>query len=80
MTRRLACALCAPLLTLVLVADAWAHGSGYVPQPMAKAASPCPGDPIRVDRAIEGEFDRSQQGSYVLVPFDVPAGTTAVRV
>ena len=80
MIRRLVCALCAPLLTLALAVDAFGRGTGYVPQPMAKAAAPCPGDPIRVDRAIEGEFDRSQQGSYVLVPFDVPAGTTAVRV
>ncbi len=40
----------------------------------------CPGDPIDVDRAITGDFDRSQQGGYVQVPFDVPAGTTSVRV
>src|SRR5829696_7653486 len=40
----------------------------------------CPGDPIYVSRVITGEFDHSQQGSYVLVPFDVPAGTTSVRV
>src|SRR5215207_703532 len=40
----------------------------------------CPGDPIDVSRVITGEFDHSQQGSYVLVPFDVPAGTTSVRV
>ena len=48
----------------------------------AQAVTPaaCPGDPIDVDQVITGEFDRSQQGSYVLVPFDVPAGTTSVRV
>ena len=40
----------------------------------------CPGDPINVDQVITGEFDTSLQGSYVLVPFDVPAGTTSVRV
>src|SRR5215207_9839639 len=40
----------------------------------------CPGDPIDVSRVITGEFDHSQQGGYVLVPFDVPAGTTSVRV
>src|SRR5215212_9275902 len=42
--------------------------------------SSCPGDPIAVDQAITGEFDTSLQGSYVMVPFDVPAGTTSVRV
>ena len=48
----------------------------------AHAAAPaaCPGDPIRVDQAITGEFDTSLQGSYVLIPFEVPAGTTSVRV
>src|SRR5829696_1763947 len=40
----------------------------------------CPGDPIAVDQVITGEFDRAQQGSYVMVPFDVPAGATSVRV
>src|SRR5215218_7303986 len=42
--------------------------------------SSCPGDPIDVSQVITGEFDTSLQGSYVLVPFDVPAGTTSVRV
>src|SRR6187551_2674006 len=40
----------------------------------------CPGDPIQPTQVITGEFDTSLQGSYVLVPFDVPAGTTSVRV
>ena len=40
----------------------------------------CPGDPIAVDQVITGEFDRGQLGAYVMVPFDVPAGTTSVRV
>src|SRR5918998_3820499 len=40
----------------------------------------CPGDPIAVDQVITGEFDGSVQGGYVLVPFDLPAGTTSVRV
>src|SRR3712207_2506076 len=48
----------------------------------AHAAAPasCGGDPISTDRVITGTFDRAQQGSYVLVPFDVPAGTSSVRV
>lgn len=40
----------------------------------------CTGDPIQPTRVIEGDFAASLQGSYVMVPIDVPAGTTAVRV
>src|SRR3954454_19857261 len=40
----------------------------------------CPGDPIAVDQVITGEFDTSLRGSYVLVPFDVPAGATSARL
>jgi hypothetical protein len=31
-------------------------------------------------RVITGEFDTSLERAYVMLPFDVPAGTTAVRV
>ena len=50
--------------------------------PAAHAAAPasCPGAASRPDRVITGEFGSEQQGSYVLLPFDVPAGTTQVRV
>jgi hypothetical protein len=51
--------------------------------PASAAAAPptsCPGDPIKPTRAITGEFGTEFEGSYVLVPFDVPAGTTQVRV
>ena len=46
----------------------------------ASVAEPCPGDPIRIDQLTTGSFESNLQGGYVLVPFDVPAGTTAVRV
>jgi len=48
----------------------------------AHAAAPaaCPGAAIHPDRVITGEFDTTQQGDYVMLPFDVPAGTTQVRV
>src|SRR6187551_2897221 len=62
--------LAAGLATLAATPAAHAEG----------APSSCPGDPIRVDQAITGEFGSALQGSYVLVPFDVPAGTTSVRV
>lgn len=38
------------------------------------------GDAIKPTKVISGEFDQSRQGSYVLVPFRVPKGTTQVRV
>ena len=48
----------------------------------AQAAVPasCPGQPISPTRVITGEFGAEQQGAYVMVPFDVPAGTTQVRL
>src|SRR5215203_392662 len=65
----------------------WRTSLGTAPATLAVAAPAhavapptCPGDPIAVDRVITGEFSRAQQGSYVQVPFDVPAGTTSVRV
>lgn len=48
----------------------------------ARAGAPparCPGAPLS-GTAITGEFSTALQGSYVLVPFRVPTGTTAVRV
>ena len=48
----------------------------------ATAAIPtsCGGDAIKPTRTITGEFGADLEGSYVMVPFDVPAGTTQVRV
>jgi len=61
------------LLTLVLLLAAPAHAS-------AAAPAQCPGAPLRADQAITGSFSTDVRGGYVRVPFDVPAGTTAVRV
>jgi hypothetical protein len=46
----------------------------------AAAPTPCPGEAIAPDQVITGEFGRDLEGSYVLLPFNVPAGTDAVRV
>src|SRR5215207_3351253 len=48
----------------------------------ASAAVPdqCSGQAITPTKVITGEFGQAQQGSYVFLPFDVPAGTTQVRV
>jgi len=40
----------------------------------------CPGDPIEPDRIVEGSFPEALEGAYVMLPFEVPPGTTSVRV
>ena len=50
------------------------------PAAVSAVDGPCPGDSITPDRVITGDFGTELQKSYVFVPFDVPAGTTAVRV
>ncbi len=53
---------------------AWAHAD--VP-----ATCPGPEDPaFGPVTTVTGSFDASMENSYVQVPFDVPAGTTGVRV
>jgi hypothetical protein len=63
-------ALVAALLTVALAAPAQA----------APLTTPCSGRAIAPDQVITGEFDTALNKSYVMVPFDVPAGTTAIRV
>lgn len=46
----------------------------------APLTTPCGGRAITPDRVITGEFDTRLSKSYVLLPFDVPRGTTAVRL
>ena len=46
----------------------------------ASAPESCPGPAIAPDQVITGEFGTELQGSYVMLPFDVSRGTTAVRV
>lgn len=71
-------------LALLAPAGAAAH-EGDDQAPLATAAQQavatgCPGDPIRADRVLRGSFEAASQGGFVLVGFDVPRGTTAVRV
>jgi hypothetical protein len=54
--------------------------AALAPAAGAAAPDPCPGDPIEPDQVITGEFGRELVKSYVFLPFEVPAGTTAVRV
>jgi len=48
--------------------------------PAADPAQPCPGSDGTPTRVETGSFDTSMEGAYVMVPFDVPAGSTRVRV
>jgi hypothetical protein len=61
------------LATLVALAAAPASAP-------AAAPAPCPGAPLKPSRVITGSFPAARQGSYVMVPFTVPKGVTAVRV
>jgi hypothetical protein len=44
------------------------------------APGPCPGRDIEPDRVTTGAFGTELRKSYVMVPFAVPRGTTAIRV
>ena len=46
----------------------------------APLTTPCGGRAIAPDKVITGEFGTDLSKSYVMVPFDVPRGTTAIRV
>jgi hypothetical protein len=46
----------------------------------AAVPSACPGRAIQPDKVITGEFGTDLNKTYVLLPFEVPRGTTAVRV
>src|SRR5439155_10629533 len=41
---------------------------------------PCVGNDGMPDRVVTGSLPKELMGSYVQVPFDVPAGSTRVRV
>jgi len=74
----IACAIAAA--ALLLPAAAGAHAPTAPAAAVAAGPASCPGAAIQPARVITGEFESALQGSFVLLPFDVPAGTTAVRV
>jgi hypothetical protein len=77
--RRLALAG-AVIASLVAATAVQAHDDD-VAAPLALVNGACEGgDPITPTKVITGSFPHALQGSYVMVPFDVPAGTTSVRV
>ena len=64
-----------------LPAAAGAHATmAMQPATAMLGPSSCSGAAISPTQVFTGEFSSEMQGSFVLLPFDVPAGTTAVRV
>jgi len=65
---------------LALPAGAGAHAVSAPVSATALGPNSCPGAAIQPTEVITGEFGAELQGSFVLLPFRVPMGTTAVRV
>jgi hypothetical protein len=67
-------------MALTLPAAAGAHAVSAPAAATALGPTSCSGAAIQPSQVITGEFPSELQGSFVLLPFQVPAGTTAVRV
>jgi hypothetical protein len=67
------------IVAVVVLAPQW---MGHGPVTAEAVAPTCPGGDLLPSRdyVISGEFSKSDEGSYVMLPFDVPAGTDAVRL
>src|SRR4030095_16689413 len=76
----MAAARWSPAILAVLTLAGSALARAAEAQPAGIRASGCSGDPIAPTQVITGEFSSDLQGSYVMVPFEVPPKTTAVRV
>ncbi len=81
MPRRAPAALSAlAVLLFAAPAAAQAPPTTIPAEPGAGLTTACGGRAIAPDRVIAGEFGTNVNKDYVLLPFDVPSGTTAVRV
>lgn len=68
-------------LVLGIIAPSPAAAHDDVAAPLALVDGACAGgDPITPTQVVTGSFAHALQGSYVMVPFTVPPGTTSVRV
>jgi len=71
----------AGLALLLAVAAGAAGAEGPPPIPVdPNSIAACPGAAITSTKAVNGAFPAALSGSYVMLPFDVPPGTTQVRV
>ena len=78
--RRPAVLLVLAVLVLAAPASAQAPPQTIPAEPGPGLTTPCGGRAITPDRVITGEFGTNVNKDYILLPFDVPNGTTAVRV
>ncbi len=79
-TARLLLPLAAACACLLAPTAAGGHAIALQAPAAMLGPSSCGGAAIDPRQVFTGEFGSEQQGSFVLLPFDVPAGTTAVRV
>jgi hypothetical protein len=71
----------AALVLVVLPVTSSAHEVEVKAIAAQEIAEPCPGgDAITPNQVITGSFESELQGGYALLPFEVPAGQTALRV
>ena len=67
------------LLVAMAALPAAAHEGPHIPIG-PNSLGPCPGDPITPTLTITGTFPQSLIGSYVMLPFEVPAGRELTNV
>lgn len=87
MSARLCATLVAGAVSLLGAATALAHDVHLRVAAAQDVSEPCPGDPIDdgdpgdgPDRVFTGLLGDDLEGGYVLLPLNVPEGTSAVRV
>lgn len=71
-----------PALVLLLTVAALPAAGQDEPQiPIGpNSLDSCPGDPITPTLVVTGAFPQARIGDYFMLPFEVPAGTTQIRV
>jgi hypothetical protein len=74
-------ALSSAALVASLVFSAHALAGDALVIPIGEnSVGPCGGDPITAPLVVQGQFPASLMGAYVMLPVEVPPGTTQIRV